>query len=110
MRFVGCKRRLLPFIHNAIIENHIEGHIFCDLFAGTATVGQYFKQQGFKIISNDFLYTSYIMQKVKVEINIMPSFEKLANHLNLKKNTKEHYAQAAIDYLNELKGSEGFIY
>ena len=50
------------------------------------------------------------MQKVKVEINIMPSFEKLANHLNLKKNTKEHYAQAAIDYLNELKGSEGFIY
>ena len=110
MRYVGCKRRLLPFIHKAILKNEIEGQTFCDLFAGTATVGQYFKQQGYQIISNDLLYVSYVMQKVKVEINVMPSFEKLAKHLGLAFKVKSQYAHAVIDYLNALKGIEGFIY
>src|SRR3990167_1745189 len=110
MRFVGCKRRLLPFIHNAILNNQIEGQTFCDLFAGTATVGQYFKQQGYQIISNDLLYVSYVMQKVKIEINVMPTFEKLAKHLVFAFNIQNQYAQAVIDYLNALKGIEGFVY
>ena len=110
MRYVGCKRRLLPFIHKAILNHQIEGQTFCDLFAGTATVGKYFKQHGYKIISNDLLYVSYVMQKVKIEINVMPSFEKLAKHLGLAFNSQNQYAQAVIDYLNALKGIEGFVY
>ncbi|MCW5588147.1 MAG: DNA adenine methylase [Legionellales bacterium] len=110
MRYVGCKRRLLSFIHETIIKNNIDGNTFCDLFAGTATVGHYFKQQGYRIISSDLLYTSYVMQRVKVSMNQMPRFERLANHLDLPKQHSDYYAQAIIDYLNQLEGVPGFIY
>ena len=35
MRYVGCKRRLLAFIHSYMKAQDIQGNIFCDLFAGT---------------------------------------------------------------------------
>jgi adenine-specific DNA-methyltransferase len=111
MRYVGCKRRLLPFIYNKLQQNDVKGNTFCDLFAGTATVGTYFKRQGYRIISNDLLYSSYVQQQVKIKINAMPNFRKLASHLGLnKKCTATHFAQAVIDYLNQLNGNEGFIY
>jgi len=110
MRYIGCKRRLLPFIHETMIKNAIDGHTLCDLFAGTATVGHYFKQQGYKIISNDLLYTSYIMQQVKVAMNHMPSFSKVAQHLGLNKPDSKSYVQVIVDYLNHLDGIAGFIY
>ena len=114
MRYIGCKRRLLPFIHQTMIKHNIEGKTFCDLFAGTATVGNYFKQLGFKIISSDLLYTSYVMQQVKIGINQMPSFERVAKHIGIIANQYRCYvhcyAQAIIDYLNQLNGIEGFIY
>lgn len=110
MHYVGCKKRLLPFIHNAIKEHQIEGNTFCDLFAGTATVGHYFKQQGYRIISNDLLYCSYVQQRVKVGINIMPSFKILAKHLGLKENPPFKFSQAVLGYLNQLNGIKGFVY
>lgn len=90
--------------------NGIEGRVFCDLFAGTATVGHYFNQLGFKVISNDFLYASYVMQQVKLKIDRMPSFKRIARHLGFKINKKNCYAESVIDYLNQLNGIEGFIY
>lgn len=110
MRYIGCKQRLLPFIHQTLKDHHIEGETFCDLFAGTATVGHYFKQEGYKIISNDLLYTSYVMQQVKVAINRMPRFERLAKHLELETAVCDSYAQLVLEYLNGLEGIEGFIY
>lgn len=53
-----------PFIHHVIEKHQIERHVFCDLFAGTATVGHYFKQYGYRIISNDWLYTAHVLQYV----------------------------------------------
>jgi adenine-specific DNA-methyltransferase len=111
MRYIGCKRRLLPFIHQSIIKHNIEGETFCDLFSGTATVGNYFKQQGYRIIANDLLYSSYVQQYVKIAINVMPSFKKLAKHLDvIKENDKFGFLQVIVDYLNKLKGMKGFIY
>ena len=110
MRYVGNKRRLLSFINQAIKDRQIEGKIFCDLFAGTATVGNYFKRQGYKVISNDLLYCSYVQQKVKVEINEMPSFNFLAKYLGLGTSLNNNYAQLVVDYLNKLPGLDGFIY
>lgn len=111
MKYIGCKRRLLPFIHNTMQHYRISGYTFCDLFAGTGTVGNYFKQQGYRIISNDLLYCSYVQQQVKVAVNKMPSFSTLAIHLGFSKQCKDgNFAQAIIDYLNQLTGIEGFIY
>ena len=110
MRYVGNKRRLLSFINQTMQDHQIDGKIFCDLFAGTATVGNYFKHQGYQIISNDLLYCSYVQQKVKVEINEMPGFERIAQHLDLVSNDQKGFSQAIINYLNRLNGIEGFIY
>ena len=40
--------------------------IFCDLFAGTCTVGDYFKDR-YEIIANDTLYTSYVISNAKLK-------------------------------------------
>ena len=107
MRYIGCKRRLLPFIHQTMRDFNIDGQIFCDLFAGTATVGQYFKAQGYQIISCDLLYCSFIQQWVKIKLNQYPKFYKLIDHLHL---NEPYHPQTIIDYLNVLPSVEGFIY
>lgn len=56
MRYLGSKVKLLSAIEEVIKENNIEGDTFADLFAGTGSVGDFFKDR-YKIISNDmFLF------------------------------------------------------
>ncbi len=77
MRFIGSKAALLGNIEHVIDENTTgRERIFCDLFSGTASVAKHFKQK-YKVISNDFLHFSYVLQKATIENNREPSFEKL---------------------------------
>ena len=103
MRFIGSKKLLLKnieYIININIKNNIK--VFCDIFSGTAVVGEYFKTK-YKIISNDILYFSYILQKAKIENKNSLKFSKL------KKNGIDN----PITYLNNLKTKNSknlFIY
>jgi len=116
MRFIGCKENLLGFIEKFIQERDIKGNIFCDLFAGTASVGKHFKKLGYKIISTDLLYFSYVLQKVYIEQNQYPKFLRLLKHLKIDPveatlfTTESQNAKEVIKYLNNLEGKEGFIY
>ena len=116
MRFIGCKENLLPFIETFIKQKGIRGNIFCDLFSGTASVGRHFKKLEYKIISTDLLYFSYILQKVYIELNQYPKFEKLLKALCIDPveetlfMTESQNAKEIIKYFNDLKGKEGFIY
>ena len=56
MRFLGNKTRMLSNIQSVMDENNITGEVFCDLFAGSGSVGDFFKSK-FKVISNDYLYS-----------------------------------------------------
>jgi len=78
MRFIGNKILLLNEIKGFIDENiqYSNGLIFCDLFSGSGSVARYFKKY-YKIISNDFLYFSYVLQKATIELNNVPNFSKL---------------------------------
>lgn len=116
MRFIGCKENLLSFIETFIKEKDIKGNVLCDLFAGTGSVAKHFKKLGYKIISSDLLYFSYVLQKVYIEQNQYPKFVKLLKYLkidlveetlftNESQGTKE-----IIKYLNNLDDIEGFIY
>jgi adenine-specific DNA-methyltransferase len=59
-RFLGNKLKVMPLIEK-IIENKIKTFkSFCDIFAGTGTVGWYFNKKNVQIISNDLLYSNYI--------------------------------------------------
>ena len=116
MRFIGCKENLLDFIESFIKQRDIKGNVFCDLFAGTVSVGKHFKKLGYKIISSDLLYFSYVLQKVYIEQNQYPRFEKLLKHLKIDPieetlfTSDSQKAKEVIKYLNELEGHEGFIY
>jgi modification methylase llaI len=60
MRYIGNKKKLLNEIDSLLEKKQLkkEGLVFCDLFSGTATVGDYYN--GFyKIISNDLLDLSF---------------------------------------------------
>ena len=77
MRYIGSKINLLNNIEDVIQENVKEDiEIFLDLFSGTGVVGEFFKKD-YKIISNDNLYFSYILQKSKIENNRIPEFSNL---------------------------------
>lgn len=81
MRYIGNKVRLLNNIENVIKENKIIGESFCDIFSGTGTVARYFKKD-YEVISCDFLYFSYVLQRATVENDSVPTFLKLKQHLN----------------------------
>ena len=45
MRYLGNKTRMIENISSFIDELNIEGKVFCDLFAGSASVADYFKDK-----------------------------------------------------------------
>lgn len=90
MRYLGSKIKLLDQIQEIIDENGIEGKTFADLFAGTGCVGDYFKDK-YQIISNDFLYYSYVFNKAKLMNAHVPSFGRF-----LKK-----YKRDVFEWLNQ---------
>ncbi len=89
MRFLGNKKRMLENIQYVIDENNLTGEVFCDLFAGSGSVGDYFKDR-FKIISNDYLYFSSIINKAKLSNSTIPNFS----------NFIEKFGQNPFDYFN----------
>lgn len=105
MRYIGNKTNLLNNI-NQVIKENCDGNekVFCDLFSGTSSVARYFKNR-YKIISNDILYFSYVLQKATISNNEVPHFENLKNKLNIKN---------VLDYLEtaNIKGKKynKFIY
>ena len=76
MRYIGSKKSLLAEIERIIDENIKDAEVFCDIFSGTACVGNYFKKK-YKILSNDILYFSYCIQKAVIETNFMPEFKRV---------------------------------
>ncbi len=93
MRFIGSKTLLLENIKSVIDENAKSAEVFCDIFSGTTTVANYFKKY-YRIISNDLLYFSYVIQKATIENSKVPEFAKL------------HRINNPIEYLNSLKEVE----
>ena len=45
MRYLGNKTKLLDFIESVIKKYNIEGEVFADLFSGTSSVGDFFKDK-----------------------------------------------------------------
>lgn len=94
MNYIGSKYSLMDFLTETIAEvagTNTEGKIFADLFAGTGVVGKTFKEKGYRVISNDIQYYSYVLNKHLIE-NVPP------------------LGVDIVDSLNQLAGTEGFIY
>ena len=75
MRYLGNKTRMIDNISSFIDELKIDGKVFCDLFTGSASVADYFKDK-YQIIANDLLASSCIFASAKIKNGITPSFKK----------------------------------
>ena len=80
MRYIGSKLNLLSQLDAVISERQPNGGIFCDIFSGTGVVGRYFKNR-FPVISNDILYFSHVIQYAGIQLNRVPSFNKLETEI-----------------------------
>ena len=74
-----------------VVGTETQGKVFADLFAGTGAVGTEFKRKGYRVIANDIQEYSFVLNRHLIQ-NVPP--------VNIE----------ILDYLNELKGTEGFIY
>ena len=110
MRYYGCKERLLDFIENGVEKTGINhGSVFCDLFSGTTTVARYFKKKGYTTYANDILEFSYALARAYIQNNTYPLFRGLYGVVPGINGTNKNI-DFAVDYLNNLKPIEGFIY
>jgi len=92
-RYLGNKNSILPFIDN-IIKIEI-GHFdsFCDIFAGTGVVGNYFNKKDNKVILNDFLYHNFVALKafLNPEYFNQDKVLKIINNFNNLSTNKDNY-------------------
>lgn len=97
MNYIGSKLSLIPFIRAAVedcVGIDLSDRVFCDLFAGTGVVGRSFKSRVRRVISNDWEYYSYVLNR-----------NYIGNHIALDSQDE------LIRELNELSGLEdGFIF
>lgn len=94
MNYIGSKYSLIDFLTATIADvagSNAQGKVFADLFAGTGVVGKTFKEKGYRVISNDIQYYSYVLNKHYIE-NVPPLSAEIT------------------ESLNQLAGTEGFIY
>lgn len=94
MNYIGSKHKLSDFIKQTVYQTvgkDLNQKTFCDLFAGTGIVGRNFKAESKKIISNDFEFYSYVLNRNYIGNHQKFDFEDL------------------IDELNSTAGSNGFI-
>lgn len=95
MNYLGSKKRLSGFIYNVIshsLKLKLTDCSFCDLFAGTGIVGNYFHDKVKSIIYNDREYYSFVINSAFFS------------------NVSEEKYRAMLAELNQLDDREGFIF
>lgn len=94
MRYIGSKAALLQEIRGLVDEQAPNSQTFCDIFAGTGVVGREFKGTH-KLVSNDILHFSYVLNAAYIGLKCRPVFSELERELG----------QDPIDYLNAIQVS-----
>jgi adenine-specific DNA-methyltransferase len=89
VRYLGNKARLVDKIEIFLKENNVTGSVFCDLFSGTGTVSDYFKDR-YRIIANDFMTYAKILTLAKLKNENVPEFI----------NFNKKYKTNPFDYFN----------
>lgn len=92
MRYLGNKTKLLEFIDGVIDKYDISGDTFVDLFSGSCSVGDYFKDR-FTVITNDYMYFAKVIAAAKITNSDTPSFSAFKNA----------FGCSPFDYLNNLE-------
>lgn len=109
MKYMGSKRELLPDIQQAISSMIQPGNTVLDIFAGTASVGAYLKDQ-YCIYSNDIQnYSSVISNALIVSSVYEINKKEIESIITQIQNEYQHNREYLSKYLKEtLKVSKKF--
>lgn len=88
MRYIGGKALLLDYIIDTIEAETENVSTVIDIFSGSGAVGNALKAKQYSVLSNDFLYFSYVIARGTVGICAEPLFE--------------NFDFDVIDYLNHI--------
>ena len=111
IEFIGNKGQLLDFLYTNITNDSVVENSIIDLFSGTGSVGLKFKENGYEVVSNDFLYFCTLFAKKNLFLFEEPIFEGIQDNI-----THENYNffntpyDNVINFLNKLPPIKGFIY
>jgi adenine-specific DNA-methyltransferase len=95
LNYIGSKQKLSSFIKETIfnvVGTNLSTLVFCDLFAGTGSVGRNFKPLVKQVIANDVEFYSYVLNR---------------NYIG---NSEQLKLTTVFEQLNSLKGVKGFIF
>lgn len=95
-KYMGSKYRLLDFIEEVIRSNVAQIDTFADIFAGTGVVANRFRKHSRRVISNDTLYSNFVINKVFLN--------------STKANTNLSKIGSIISELNALAPQNGYCY
>jgi len=99
MKYMGSKRELLPEIKKAVFELCDKGETILDIFAGTASVGAYLKDN-YNIISNDIQAYSQVLGDAIITSSACKSLPNVKESLC---EIKRHYEVNQLHLQNILK-------
>ena len=75
MRYLGNKTKLLCFIDEVLEKYSISGETFVDLFSGTCSVGDHYKDR-FHVDANDYMFFAKVLAEAKLQNSKIPTFKK----------------------------------
>lgn len=95
MNYIGSKYSLLGFLEEticALVGADMSNMVFCDLFAGTGVVGRSFKCKVRKVISNDWEYYSYVLNRNYIRNVVeLDGKDELLEELNCLENLEDGF-------------------
>ena len=77
MRYIGGKTLMLNNISNVLKENCSDIHSILDVFSGSCAVATHFIKLKLNVITNDFLYFSYVIARGTLGLKNFPIFSGL---------------------------------
>ena len=95
--YIGNKRKLLHLIGEAVRLTGCKRGTFVDLFTGSTVVARWAKQQGFRVVANDWEPYSHEIARGTVALNREPEFAALGG------------PEGAFETLNTISPRTGYV-
>lgn len=107
-RYIGSKTSLLNEIEKAVKKYYGDKRcVFADLFSGTGVVAYHFAHKGYKVISNDILYSNYVSYKTwlsnsAIDLGIVKNYIEKFNNIDASKLEENYFSKIYSDkYFHE---------
>jgi DNA adenine methylase/adenine-specific DNA-methyltransferase len=117
MRYMGSKKRLLPWIHEVL--NPLDFESAMDPFSGTGSVGYLLKSMGRRVVSSDFLNFSSLVATATIENSsvyldakcIKQLIDPTTPHANFIEKTFENvfYTKDDLQFLDRVSANIGML-